>query len=171
MIRLLVHLAVLPFCLTGNITLTLIGEYTEYCLNVYKFIIFSVAELSKNSVRQTPTALIKHPGEQVLLNCSHSNTNFNMILWYKQSAGKNDMVLLGYVRYSSPTVEAQFKDKYNVSGNGGSLASLHVPKLSGSEDSAAYFCAASSAQCCTKPVSLTKTLSDAAEYTKTQVTT
>lgn len=81
------------------------------------------------------------------------------------------MVLLGYARFSSVVVEAQFKDTYNVSGNGGSLACLHIPKLSGSEDSAVYFCAASIAQCCTKPVSLTKTLSDAAEYTITQVTT
>ncbi|KAL7380197.1 hypothetical protein ABVT39_013510 [Epinephelus coioides] len=87
MIGLLLHLAALPFCLT---------------------------ELSKNTVYQTPTALIKHPGEEALMNCSHSNTDFDMIQWYKQSAGKNDMVLVGYVRFSSPAVEAQFKDTCNV---------------------------------------------------------
>ncbi|KAA8581846.1 hypothetical protein FQN60_008586 [Etheostoma spectabile] len=124
MIRLLVHLAALPFCLT---------------------------ELPQNSVHQTPTALIKHAGEVVVMNCSHSNTNFDMIQWYKQSAGKNDMVLVGYVRFTSLVVEDQFKDTYSVSGNGGSLAGLHIPTLRGSEDSAVYFCAASKAQCCTNP--------------------
>ena len=111
----------------------------------------SPAELPQNRVHQTPTAVIKHAGEVVVMNCSHSNTNFDMIQWYKQSAGKNDMVLVGYVRFTSAVVEAPFKDTYDVSGNGGSLASLHIPKLSGSEDSAVYFCAASKAQCCINP--------------------
>lgn len=105
------------------------------------------------------------------MNCSHSNTNFNMMQWYKQSAGKNDMALIGYARFSSTVVEDQFKDTYNVSGDGSSLSSLHIPKLSPSEDSAVYFCAASKAQCCTNPPSSTKTSSDAASYSTTQNTT
>lgn len=130
----------------------------------------SLAELSKYSVHQTPTAVIRHAGEDVLMNCSHSNTDFDMILWYKQSAGKNDMVLVGYVRFSSSVVESPFKDSYNVSGTGGSLSCLHIPK-SRSENSAVYFCAASRAQCYTNPPSSTKTSSDADSYTKTQFTT
>lgn len=124
----------------------------------------SLAELSKNSVQQTPTALIKHHGDEVQINCSHSNTNFEMIQWYKQSAGENDMALIGYVRFSSATVENQFKETYNVAGDGNSLAHLHIPKLSRSEDSAVYFCAASKAQCYKNPQSSTKTLPDAARY-------
>lgn len=124
----------------------------------------SLAELSKNSVQQTPTALIKHHGDEVQINCSHSNTNFEMIQWYKQSAGENDMALIGYVRFSSATVENQFKETYNVAGDGKSLAHLHIPKLSRSEDSAVYFCAASKAQCYKNPQSSTKTLPDAARY-------
>ena len=75
------------------------------------------------------------------------------------------MVLLGYVRYTNPTVEAQFKGTYNVSGNGQSLAHLHIPKTRRSEDSAVYFCAASEAQCCKNAASSTKTPSNAAGYT------
>lgn len=105
----------------------------------------SLAELSKNSVLQTPRALIKYAEEEILMNCSHSNTNFEMIQWYKQTAGGNDMALVGYARFSSSVVEDQFKNRFNVNGDGRSLSSLHIAK-SRSEDSAAYFCAASRAQ-------------------------
>ena len=111
--------------------------------------------------------MIKDLGEEILINCSHSNTNFEIIQWYKQSAGKSDMALVGYVRYSSPAVEDKFKETHNVSGDGRSLSSLHIPKLSRSEDRAVYFCAASEAQCCTNPLSLTKTFSDETSYTIT----
>lgn len=131
----------------------------------------SLAEVSKNSAHQTPTALIKHHGEEALMNCSHSNTNFNMIQWYKQSPGKNDMALIGYARFSSTAVEDQFKDTYNVTGDGSSLSRLHIPKLGRSENSAVYFCAASKAQCCTNPLSSTKTSSVPPSYTITQITT
>ncbi|CAJ1074727.1 uncharacterized protein LOC122862178 [Xyrichtys novacula] len=76
----------------------------------------SSSELSKNKVDQTPTALIKHPGETVLLSCNHSNPSFDMIQWYKQSAEGQDLVLLAFVRFSYRDVEDQFKDLYNVSG-------------------------------------------------------
>ncbi|KAI4797100.1 hypothetical protein KUCAC02_026547 [Chaenocephalus aceratus] len=122
-------------------------------------------EPSENSVHQNPTALIKHLGEDVLMTCSHSSARFDQVQWYKQSAGGNDMVLLGYVRFTNPTVEAQFKGTYNVSGNGQSLAHLHIPKTRRSEDSAVYFCAASEAQRCTNPASSTKTPCKAAGYT------
>uniref|UniRef100_A0A3Q3FVQ1 Ig-like domain-containing protein n=1 Tax=Labrus bergylta TaxID=56723 RepID=A0A3Q3FVQ1_9LABR len=116
----------------------------------------SLSELSKSHVDQKPAALVIHPGEKVQLTCNHSNSNFDMIQWYKQSKGKHDMALLGYVRYSSATVEDQFKGLYNVSGDGKNQSSLILLKLSGSE-SAVYFCAASEAQCCTNSPSLTKT--------------
>ena len=131
------------------------------------FVSLFFAELSKNSVHQTPAAIIKDLGVEILINCSHSNTNFDMIQWYKQSAGKSDMALVGFARYSSPAVEDKFKETHNVSGDGRSLSSLHIPKLSRSEDRAVYFCAASEAQCCTNPPSLTKTFSDETSYTIT----
>ncbi|CAJ1074729.1 hypothetical protein FQN60_008586 [Xyrichtys novacula] len=111
----------------------------------------SSSELSKNKVDQTPTALIKRPGETVLLSCNHSNPSFDMIQWYKQSAEGQDLVLLAFVRFSYRDVEDQFEDLYNVSGTGGSQSSLHILKLNGSEERAVYFCAASDAQRCRNP--------------------
>lgn len=79
-----------------------------------------------------------------------------MIQWYKRSAGKNDMVLVGYVRFTSLVVEPKFIETYNVSGVGGSLASLHIPKPSQSEDGAVYFCAASRATVLQEPSAFDK---------------
>ncbi|KAK2832839.1 hypothetical protein Q5P01_016728 [Channa striata] len=76
--RLLVHLAALPLC---------------------------VAELSTQGVHQNPPDILKDPGENVVINCSHSNSNFNIIRWYKQSTNSRDMLLIGYVRYDSAAVE------------------------------------------------------------------
>lgn len=121
------------------------------------FHIFS-AELSKNYVHQTPADTMKNLHEGVLMTCNHYNSNFNMIQWYKQSAGRRDMVRVGSVRFSSPEVEDAFKDIYEVKGNGGSQSSLHILKLNGSEDRAVYFCAASDAQWRTEPSSFNKNL-------------
>uniref|UniRef100_A0A3Q1BRF1 Immunoglobulin V-set domain-containing protein n=1 Tax=Amphiprion ocellaris TaxID=80972 RepID=A0A3Q1BRF1_AMPOC len=80
-------------------------------------------QISKNRVDQYPTALIKTPGGEIQIKCNHSNSDFNMIQWYKQSPGKTDMVLLGYARFSSPVVEDEFRGIYD------------------SVDNAVYFCA------------------------------
>lgn len=159
MIRLLVHLAALRFCLSGNIKEIYLNVSTFYSYSLLRVVSsinsvlfnYFLAEPSKNSVAQSPGALIKHPGEEVRIDCNHSNTDFDMIQWYKQSAGESDMLLVGYVRFNFPVLEAPFKDSYNVSGNGGSRACLHIPKPGVPEDGAVYFCAASRAQCCTAP--------------------
>lgn len=128
------------------------------------FVWLFLAELSGNNIHQTPSELIRDPNQEVLMKCSHSNSNFDMIQWYKESAGENKMLLVGYARFSSVVVEDQFKDSFKVSGDGGSLSSLQIEKCR-SEDSAVYFCAASEAQCCTHPLSPTKFTSDGASRT------
>ena len=80
------------------------------------------------------------------------------------------MALVGYVRFTAKVVEDHFKDFCEVTGNGGSLSSLKIAK-SRSEDSAVYFCGASRAQWYRNPPSSTKTSSDTAGYTITQITT
>ncbi|XP_047201621.1 uncharacterized protein LOC124855671 [Girardinichthys multiradiatus] len=134
MFKLCIHLVALHFCLTDN--------------------------ASKNNVHQTPAVVIKRPEESVQINCKHSNTNFNMIQWYKQPSGKTDMSLLGYTRFTNSVVEDPFKSLYNVTGNGQSQTSLLISKLRQSDYSGVYFCAASEAQCCMKLPASTKTLSD-----------
>lgn len=80
-----------------------------------------------------------------------------MIQWYKQSAGKNDMILVGYARFSDLVVEDPFKGNYNVSGNGRSQSSLRILKLNGPQLRGLYYCAASEAHCCINPLTSTKT--------------
>lgn len=129
----------------------------------------SVAEKSQDQVDQSPTAVIKHAGEALKLSCNHSSSRFDMIQWFKQSAGKNEMVLMGYVRFSLLVVEEPFKETHNVSGTGGKQSSLHFLKLDQWSDSAMYFCAASEARCYTHPLPPTKTFSDG--YKTSKVTT
>ncbi|KAI3367078.1 hypothetical protein L3Q82_008114 [Scortum barcoo] len=61
------------------------------------FLVWKIQKSQKTVLIRLLRRLIKHPGEEALINCSHSNTNFDMIQWYKQSPGKNDMALIGYV--------------------------------------------------------------------------
>uniref|UniRef100_A0A4W5LB71 Immunoglobulin V-set domain-containing protein n=1 Tax=Hucho hucho TaxID=62062 RepID=A0A4W5LB71_9TELE len=111
-----------------------------------------------DKVHQTPTAILKGPEDKVQLNCSHTVPRYNMILWYQQSAQNTALKLIGYVRFTSPTVEDSFKGRFNVSGDAApnKMVYLHIPKLRGAEDSAVYFCAASEAQCFTIPSLLYK---------------
>lgn len=81
-----------------------------------------------------------------------------MIQWYKQSLGENEMILLGYARFTFTAVEDAFENIYKVTGEGSRLSTFHIPKLRESVDSAMYFCAA---QCCIYYPSSTKTSSNA----------
>uniref|UniRef100_A0AAZ3S372 Ig-like domain-containing protein n=1 Tax=Oncorhynchus tshawytscha TaxID=74940 RepID=A0AAZ3S372_ONCTS len=111
-----------------------------------------------DKVHQTPTAILKGPEDKVNLTCSHTDPNYYMILWYQQSAQNTALKLIGYVRYTSPTVEDSFKGRFDVSGDAttNKMAYLHFPKVTEAEDSAVYFCAASEAQCFTIPSLLYK---------------
>ncbi|CAB1330499.1 unnamed protein product [Coregonus sp. 'balchen'] len=111
-----------------------------------------------DEVQQTPTAIIKRPEENVQLNCSHTIPNYNIILWYQQSAQNTALKLIGYVLLTNPTVEDSFKERFTMGGDAatGKMAYLHIPKLRGTEDSAVYFCAASYAPCFTIPSLLYK---------------
>lgn len=116
------------------------------------------AGLSINEVHQSPGVMIVDRGETIEIKCNHSNSNFNMIQWYKQPVRSSEMTLISYVRYDTPTVEEPFKGFYEVSGDGRSLSSLRVLNTSRTEDSVMYYCAASDARRCINPQRLTKTL-------------
>lgn len=105
--------------------------------------VFSVG-LSSKTVHQSPAQMFKVVGKQVLINCNHSNSDFYMIQWYKQSTRRNEMTLIGFARYDSQAVEGPFQALYNVSGDGRSASSLHFL----AHGSAIYFSAASEAPCC-----------------------
>uniref|UniRef100_A0A8C7J1X3 Immunoglobulin V-set domain-containing protein n=1 Tax=Oncorhynchus kisutch TaxID=8019 RepID=A0A8C7J1X3_ONCKI len=111
-----------------------------------------------DKVHQTPAAILKGPEDKVNLTCSHTVSNYNMILWYQQSAQNTALKLIGYVWNTSPTVEDSVKGRFDVSGDAAAnkMAYLHFPKVTEAEDSAVYFCAASEAQCFTIPSLLYK---------------
>lgn len=132
--------------------------FFKYLLQLYVYTVF-FAGLSPNEVHQSPGAMIVVPGETIEINCNHSNSNFYMIQWYKQSVRSTPMTLIGFARYDSVHVEDRLIAFYNVSGDGRSLSSLYVVTLSGAKDSVMYYCAASDARCCINLQRLTKTLS------------
>ncbi|XP_036818228.1 uncharacterized protein LOC118944159 [Oncorhynchus mykiss] len=117
MFRVLIHLAALPLWVTG--------------------------QLFSSIVHQRPVALTEGPGGDVQLTCSHTIPNYYVILWYKQSAGDTAMKLIGYAYTKSITMENSFEKHFNVSGDGGKEAYLHLVSLRGPEHSAVYYCAAS----------------------------
>ena len=91
------------------------------------------------------------------LNCQHQNPNFNMILWYKQTVQGSNLDLIGFVSYTSPTVEKQYDKLFKVTGDGSKDSTLYFLKPIQVEDSAVYYCAASKAQCYRSPCCLTIT--------------
>uniref|UniRef100_A0A6Q2XCD0 Ig-like domain-containing protein n=1 Tax=Esox lucius TaxID=8010 RepID=A0A6Q2XCD0_ESOLU len=91
-----------------------------------------------DQVHQTPTAILKQPGDEVQLTCNHTNTNYDMILWYQQSEQRPALKLIGNVRYTKATMEDSFKEHFNMSGD----ASAGKTKLE-TGDRGMYFCAVS----------------------------
>lgn len=129
----------------------------QYFLQIACFLLVS-AEVSTQTVHQHPRDMIEDAQQNVTIICSHSNSNFYTIQWYKQSTRSRQITLIGYVRYESATVEKTFENDYEVSGDGRSLSLIHFQTVSGADGSVVYFCAASDAQCLINPVPSTKTL-------------
>ncbi|CAJ1074728.1 uncharacterized protein LOC122862178 [Xyrichtys novacula] len=92
-------------------------------------------------VTQTPADLFYTPGDTARINCSHDESKYDQILWYKKTNG-TQMQLLGYMYYTKGYPE----DKVNVTFEGGASkdqnCTLIIEKVDLSS-SAVYFCAAS----------------------------
>ncbi|AWP16075.1 Hypothetical protein SMAX5B_009019 [Scophthalmus maximus] len=109
-------------------------------------------------VVQTPPFITRRTGESVdsEINCSHSITNYDLILWYKQE--KHNLELLGYINVDFPYPEDDVRGKISFKGNGRKHSDLQVSDLV-LNDSGVYFCAASRHSAAESTRVKTKTLS------------
>ncbi|KAL7862356.1 hypothetical protein SRHO_G00137970 [Serrasalmus rhombeus] len=144
------------------------ATYTHmYCLNMSNlmvrfiliafihYIIWIAVSAANNEVSQIPAELFRKSGESADLQCSHSISGYNTILWYKQ-ARNGELQFMGYLTVTSPQPEPEFSKKVKFSGRGNTNGTLTINALT-SNDSAVYFCAAST-QWLMHPLTSTKTL-------------
>ncbi|CAJ1074730.1 uncharacterized protein LOC113130463 [Xyrichtys novacula] len=92
-------------------------------------------------VTQTPADLFYTPGDTARINCSHDESRYDQILWYKKTNG-TQMQLLGYMYYTKGYPE----DKVNMTFEGGASKDQNCTLILEKVDlssSAVYFCAAS----------------------------
>uniref|UniRef100_M3Y7W4 Ig-like domain-containing protein n=1 Tax=Mustela putorius furo TaxID=9669 RepID=M3Y7W4_MUSPF len=91
------------------------------------------------NVEQHPSTLSVQEGGSSFINCSYSDGGSDYFPWYKQELGKGPQLLI-YIRSSMATKEDQ---RLTVSLNKTAKRfSLHIRDTQ-PEDSAVYFCAAS----------------------------
>uniref|UniRef100_A0A3B3WQ61 Ig-like domain-containing protein n=1 Tax=Poecilia mexicana TaxID=48701 RepID=A0A3B3WQ61_9TELE len=103
---------------------------------------FSFALFQSSDVQQDPPSILGTLQGPATITCSHSSSSFNVILWYQKPTGGSALKLVGHTLYESPTMEDEFKDHFNIKGDGSKKSELHVEKLQ-PEDSSTYYCAAS----------------------------
>lgn len=100
-------------------------------------------------VHQTPSALIKSPGDKVQLFCTHGKTDYRVMLWYLQPHGDTAMKLIGYLNFKDVTMEESYEQLFDItgdlSGTGAKNGSLMF-QIKGFEHSAVYYCAAREAR-------------------------
>lgn len=110
----------------------------------YESLVFFTGSSLGSKVLQVPSALLESPNVTVILKCSHTISSYYTILWYQQSIADTNLKLIGFVFYKNPTVADQYKEHFEIRGDGEIEASLQL--LSGPENSAVYYCAASKTQ-------------------------
>lgn len=111
---------------------------------IYHFHIISIffsGFAFSNKVSQSPPDLFKAKGDDAELECQHSISNYNVMLWYKQTLGRG-LTLLGHLFMSSDQTESDFVNKFHLKGDATKKGFLVIKNLL-HNDSAVYFCAAS----------------------------
>ncbi|MEQ2256554.1 hypothetical protein ILYODFUR_025336 [Ilyodon furcidens] len=100
-------------------------------------------DLSLSSkVLQEPPSILGSLQGPATINCSHSVSTYDTILWYQKPSGDSALKLIGYNLISGAKLEDEFKDHFSMSGDGSKKSELRVQKLQ-PEDSSIYYCAAS----------------------------
>ncbi|KTF92680.1 hypothetical protein cypCar_00040524 [Cyprinus carpio] len=106
-----------------------------------------------DKVFQEPRNMIVDIKDSPVLQCSHSISGYDRILWYKQTQD-GQLVFLGYLLGLNDLLEPEVKNKFKLDGNGNNNGKLVIKSLD-FNDTATYFCAAST-QCHTSVYHLYK---------------
>lgn len=93
-------------------------------------------------VQQVPSSILGSLHGETTISCNHSESAYNVILWYQKPRGDSALKLIGYILYGNPTIEDGFQESFKISGDGSVKSQLEVEKLK-AEDSGIYYCAAS----------------------------
>lgn len=80
---------------------------------------------------------VSHPDNEVQINFSHNDGNYDQILWYRQS-GRN-LQLLGYMFAGTENLEKGEDVRIEGGANNGETCTLIIKDLS-AKSSALYFC-------------------------------
>lgn len=107
------------------------------------FLSFHTGDSLSTKVHQAPSSIITSPDVSPLINCNHSISLYDTILWYQRPVGDSALKLIGFIQYTRRTMEDKFKDHFNITGDGSTKAQLHVLKPRQPQDSGMYYCAAS----------------------------
>lgn len=131
--------------------------FTSFCLSLSPSFSLSLSPGSylRSQVYQSPASLYKNQGELAKMECSHSISSYNRILWYKQS-NYRELLLLGYMVGKTGYPEAGFGIEGDA--NAGGTSTLTINQLT-PNSSAVYYCAASLHSASDLPLCSTKTSS------------
>ncbi|MGH0171943.1 UNVERIFIED_CONTAM: hypothetical protein FKN15_062187 [Acipenser sinensis] len=107
---------------------------------VFTVLLLCLPDLNGIKIDQSPPSLFESPGRSAELNCSHDDSNYDRMYWYRQTR-KGALELIGY-QYGEIYPEEKFKERFKMTGKATEKGFLTISNLT-AEDSAVYFCGAS----------------------------
>lgn len=133
------------FCFSACVGLKLNLLLTTGIFPLVHFILlftFTTGPSLCTRVQQVPSSILGSIHGETRISCNHSESTYNVILWYQKPRGDSALKLIGYILYGNPTIEDGFQESFKISGDGSVKSQLEVEKLK-AEDSGSYYCAAS----------------------------
>lgn len=98
-------------------------------------------------VRQTPSDVLRRPGGDIRLVCSHEKTDYRLMYWCQNLPSGRELRRVGHVNYDKVYLEDGFTQHFtatgDTSGNQPKNGSLLIASLRAPDHSGVYYCAAS----------------------------
>lgn len=120
------HILIFPVCSTFPIP-------TGVCLSI--------------DVHQTPPDVLRQPGDDVQLVCSHEKNDYRLMYWFQRLLSGRELSRIGHVNYANIDLEERFKQHFkmtgDMSGDKPKNGSLLITALKAPDHSAVYYCATS----------------------------